>query len=72
MKYHKSWFLCDFSVLAMKGLISENAQGISPSTLLDFEEVPLSYKKRKKKNLYPTKRGSSKNQALAPGLNLYF
>ena len=59
MKYHKSRFLCDFSVLTMKGLISENAQGVSPSTLLYFEYVALSYKKQQRKKLYPPKQGST-------------
>ena len=36
LKYPKSLFLCAFG---MEGLISENAQGCSPGTLLYFEEA---------------------------------
>ena len=49
MKSHKSIFFRDLGILGIKGLISENAQGISPGTLLDFEEVAPSYKKHQRK-----------------------
>ncbi len=52
-------FYWDFGALSIKGLISENAQGISPGTLLDFEEAPPSYKKQQRKKLYQTKQGST-------------
>ena len=39
MKSHKSLFFRDLGILGIMGLIPENAQGISPGTLLDFEEV---------------------------------
>ena len=54
LKYPKSLFLCAFG---MEGLISENAQGCSPGTLLYFEEANPSYKKQQRKKLHMTKQG---------------
>ena len=62
MKSHKSLFFWDFGVLAMKGSISENAQGISPGTLLYFEEVAT----RNSINVVRRNKVHPKNQALAP------
>jgi len=59
MKSHKSLFFRDLAILGIKGLLSENAQGISPGTLLDFEEVPPSYKKQQRKKRYQMKQGST-------------
>ena len=57
------------SVSDIKGLISRVAQYISPGTLLILINHAPGYQNQQRKKLYPTKPGSLKYRALAPGLS---